>query len=232
MADTTPAAPVEDEEDEEEAPAQEPAAPAWGSIWNTPAAEPAAEEAPVETPAEEPVAQETPAEGPAPFQWPPVAAAPAQPEEDRREEPPVETPVSLPHAPLFSPSAGRGETTLLGSGQGETVLLAQPPEEPPKAVMPRLRRVKTGDEIPLDRPVFCMGTELGKVDYCVLDNPWVSRVHAEILTDRDQSWLVDRGATNRTYINGRALLPNQPTLLENGQHIHLANEEFIFLKEG
>lgn len=79
---------------------------------------------------------------------------------------------------------------------------------------------------------FRIGKEAGQVDYCIGDNPTISRSHAEIVT-QEGVWLIrDLGSTNKTYLNGVLLPPHQLHPLENGAALRLANEEFTFTLEG
>ena len=49
----------------------------------------------------------------------------------------------------------------------------------------------------------------------------VSRVHAALRRDRSQVLLIDRGSTNGTRLNGKALAAHQPIRVENGDEIRL-----------
>ena len=152
-----------------------------------------------------------PAEEPAPV-WATV----------RPERSAVYTPPAQDAAPT-----GYGGTVLL-SEQGGTVLLAEEPECP----KPVLVRSRTGDKIPVNRPVFRIGKEAGQVDYCITDNPAVSRSHAQILF-RDGGYFVeDLQSTNKTYLNGCAVIPGEKCPLEDGARMRLGNEEFVFELKG
>lgn len=124
-----------------------------------------------------------------------------------------------------------GETTLLECGGGApTVLLVDSEQAPaPKFT---LQWERNGEQITLDRFPFVVGTEIGSVDYCIAQNPAVSRRHAVFSVQNGQCTVTDQGSTNRTYVNGYALEPQTEYLLQDGDCIKLANEQFTFTQEG
>ena len=93
---------------------------------------------------------------------------------------------------------------------------------------PTLIRVRTEESISVNRPVFRIGKEKGRVDYCVADNNAVSRCHAAIVTRGARYYLQDQGSKNKTYINGRVIPSNLETEITDGDHLRFGNEEFIF----
>ncbi len=95
-----------------------------------------------------------------------------------------------------------------------------------------LVRRKTREPIFITSSMFQLGREHGKVDYCISDNPSVSRIHAAFLIQGEQVFLVNTAAKNHTYVNGQQIPDHARILLSPGDRICLANEEFIFcLKE-
>lgn len=140
----------------------------------------------------------------------------------RPEKHAVYTPPTQDAAP-----ADCGGTVLL-TEQGGTVLLAEEPARP----KPVLVRSRTGDKIPVNRLVFRIGKEAGQVDYCISDNPAVSRSHAQILFRDGGYFVVDLKSTNKTYLNGCAVIPGEECSLENGATLRLGNEEFVFELKG
>ncbi len=93
----------------------------------------------------------------------------------------------------------------------------------------RLLCKRTGETIVLDRPVFRIGKKAEAVDYCIADNPSVSRHHADIVTKDGHCFLIDQNSLNKTYINGKAAQPGQEIALQSSDQIYLANELFTFL---
>ena len=86
--------------------------------------------------------------------------------------------------------------------------------------------------VEIRRSPFLVGVEAGSVDYCVTDNPAVSRRHARFFLQDGQCSVADQKSTNRTYVNDCALEPQTPQLLRDGDRIRLANEDFTFVQEG
>ena len=98
----------------------------------------------------------------------------------------------------------------------------------PVSVEPYLTRVKTGERISLNKPVFRIGKEKSYVDYFIADNTAISRSHCNIHTENGEYFIEDTNSTNHTYINGKIINSNIKTKLTNGDKVRLANEDFIF----
>lgn len=118
------------------------------------------------------------------------------------------------------------ETTVLSSAMmgGETTVLNANPMAPD----PCLARIKTGERISINKPVFRIGKEKSYVDYFIADNTAISRSHANIHTENGEYFIEDTNSTNHTYINGKLINSNIKTKLTNGDKVRLANEDFIF----
>lgn len=116
------------------------------------------------------------------------------------------------------------ETTVLSNFTGETTVLsgAAPVSEP------ALIRVKTGERVVVNKPVFRIGKEKSYVDYFIGDNTAISRSHANIHIENGEYFIEDTNSTNHTYINGNIIVNNVKNKITNGDKIKLANEEFIF----
>jgi pilus assembly protein CpaF len=75
----------------------------------------------------------------------------------------------------------------------------------------------------LDKPGYVIGREAG--NDLVIEDPQVSRRHAQ-LTQQGNSYLIeDIGSTNGTYVNGKRV--TAPTLLTNGDMVGLADTVII-----
>jgi pilus assembly protein CpaF len=75
----------------------------------------------------------------------------------------------------------------------------------------------------LDKPSYVIGREAG--NDLVIEDPQVSRRHAQ-LTQQGSSYLIeDIGSTNGTYVNGKRV--TAPTLLMNGDMVGLADTVII-----
>lgn len=142
-------------------------------------------------------------------------------------------PVAAPSQPSYvapAPMMGGanfGETTVLGGGveAGGTTVLGM---DQPQTISPYMVRVKTGEKIRLDKPVYRFGKERSYVDYFIANNTAVSRSHANVITRGDSYFIVDTNSTNHTYVNGQMIQSNVETKLENGTKVRMANEEFEF----
>lgn len=99
------------------------------------------------------------------------------------------------------------------------------------AKYPTLTRRATGVTVNIDKPVFRIGKERDKVDFCITENRTVSRVHAIIRTQDGSCFIEDNNSTNRTCINGTPVPPNMEIKLKNGDVLRLSNEEFDFTDE-
>ena len=118
------------------------------------------------------------------------------------------------------------ETTVLSPAMmgGETTVLNVNPMMPD----PCLTRVKTGERISINKPVFRIGKEKSYVDYFIADNTAISRSHANIHTENGEYFIEDTNSTNHTYLNGKLINSNVKTKLTNGDKVRLANEDFTF----
>lgn len=150
----------------------------------------------------------------------PVSAVPVNP-----PVPPVMSNMpSRPTPPSFSgmPDSGAGETTVLGAGAGETSVLGGATS----MLTATLIRKKNGETARIAKPIFTIGKERQKVDFCVPDNTSISRTHVKILTKNGAFFVVDNNSTNYTYVNGNKIAANQEFKLNSGDKIKLADEEF------
>ena len=95
--------------------------------------------------------------------------------------------------------------------------------------LPYMIRRRTGEKIMIDRNIFKIGKEESYVDYCIKDNPTVSRNHADIVRKTDGFYLVDKGSLNHTFVNGKKLEVNEYRKLQDGCLLQLADEVFEFV---
>ena len=127
---------------------------------------------------------------------------------------------------LLDNNMGQGlETELLDEGTElleETALLQETKE------YPYLIRMFNYEHIDIDKPVFRIGKEKSYVDYFVLNNNKVSRIHADIISENNQIYIKDDNSTNGTFVNGELIDRNVKHKLSDRDIIRLANEEFEF----
>lgn len=166
------------------------------------------------------------------------SVSPVEPENKKVQQPVVNQPsmggvpnqqpiVQPQYQPPVQPvpvQSSFNETTVLSSFSGETTVLSANPG----IVEPYLTRVKTGERISLNKPVFRIGKEKSYVDYFIADNTAISRSHCNIHTENGEYFIEDTNSTNHTYINGKIINSNIKTKLTNGDKIRLANEDFVF----
>lgn len=91
---------------------------------------------------------------------------------------------------------------------------------------PCLLRVKTGERLPISKPLVRIGKERSYVDIFIGDNSAISRAHANILTRDNRYYIVDTNSTNHVYVNGEMIPSNVEFPISLGDKIRLGNEEF------
>lgn len=149
-----------------------------------------------------------------------------QPERFVRPEP---KPIEVPRVPFLEEEQG-ATSRLDETKEGGTVLLG---EEKPLVPVIRyyIQRLQPEEKIELTHFPFLVGTELGRVAYCVSGNAAVSRRHAEFSIQDGECVIVDQKSTNKTYVNDCAVVPFTPQPLKDGDIIRLGNEKFKFIRE-
>lgn len=125
-------------------------------------------------------------------------------------------------------SGGYKETTVLGvenaaQSEGTVVLGGQP-----AALEAYLIRKSSSDKIKIEGRQFRIGKDKSQVNYCVTDNPSISRCHAQILQKDRKYYLADLQSTNFTYLNGRILMSDEEAELKDNDVIRFSNEEYLF----
>jgi pSer/pThr/pTyr-binding forkhead associated (FHA) protein len=66
----------------------------------------------------------------------------------------------------------------------------------------------------------------------VAGNRYISRIHARVEETADGYTIIDLSSSNKTLVNGVGVDTIHPVFLKDGDHITLADEEFIFVVEG
>ena len=141
-------------------------------------------------------------------------------------------PQNIPDIPQYAPnpqqSVGVGALPIGDEGDGTTVLGYDKPKAP---ILPALVKERTKEIIIINKPVFKIGTEQIICDLCITDNNYISRSHADIITKNQRYFIVDKKSTNKTFVDGKVILPEQETEIFSGSKIRLANENFIFVED-
>ncbi len=164
-----------------------------------------------------PIQKTAPAPGKPPVPQAPAGAVPAPQQFNPPQSQPVRpVPVqnSFNETTVLSPSMIGGETTVLNAD------MCRPD--------PSLIRIKTGEKISINKPVFRIGKEKSYVDYFIGDNTAISRSHANIHTENGEYFIEDTNSTNHTYVNGKLINSNVKVKLTSGDKVKLANEDFTF----
>jgi hypothetical protein len=61
-----------------------------------------------------------------------------------------------------------------------------------------------------------------------IDQPTVSRVHAELVLDGEEYQILDRNSRNGTLVNGRILEPGETVTLRDGDVVSLGEAQLLF----
>lgn len=93
---------------------------------------------------------------------------------------------------------------------------------------PKLIREANHEEIQINKAVFRIGKASDCVDYAIKDNKAISRIHADIISRENGYFIVDQGSKNHTYLNGNCIQERLEAQINDGDHLKLANEEFVF----
>lgn len=179
-----------------------------------------------------------PAPAPQGFRPAPVPApqsAPAPMPQSAPAPVPQSVPAPAPQSGMYGrpvaapPAAVCDETMVLGSDPNATTVLDSSMLNNPTPPA-YLIRVKNGEKIILNKPVFRIGKERSYVDYFVCDNSAVSRAHANIISKDGEYFIVDTNSTNHTYINGGMIPSGMEIRLPHEAQLRLANEDFVFYR--
>ncbi|MCI5515604.1 MAG: FHA domain-containing protein [Oscillospiraceae bacterium] len=93
---------------------------------------------------------------------------------------------------------------------------------------PYLIRMNNYEKVFVDKPVFRIGKEKSYVDYFVMSNSAVSRIHADIISENGHYFIKDNNSTNHTFINGSMIPTNEKIEIHDGDAVMFANEPFEF----
>ncbi|MGM9616730.1 DUF4234 domain-containing protein [Butyricicoccus sp.] len=157
-----------------------------------------------------------------------MAAAPRVPDEMELSQetdpkiPKQTSPAVQPNQMGFTEKPG---TTVLSNdtyGNGETTILKQEKPQP----IAILTSLSTNQAIQIAKDAFRIGKNKAMVDYQILNNTTVSRIHAVIYRREGAFFIADQKSTNGTFVNG--LRVTGEAEIHNGDRICMSNEEFIF----
>lgn len=86
---------------------------------------------------------------------------------------------------------------------------------------------ETNEKICVNKNSFVIGRIKDRVDF-VVTNTTVSRIHAEIICENNEYFIVDFNSANKTYVDGVECRPEEKIPLRDGVEIKLGNVEMIF----
>ncbi len=92
---------------------------------------------------------------------------------------------------------------------------------------PLLTQRRTGETRRMMSDCFRLGADPNEVDWCISDNYFVSRHHADIVKQNGRYYLTDCGSKNGTYYGGMAIPGGAAVELSDRTSFLLANEEFM-----
>jgi len=208
-----------------------------------PMAQPVPAPQPVVKPAPQPMAQPVPAPQPVvkPAPQPMAQPVPAPQPVVKPAPQPMAQPVPAPQ-PVVKPAPQPVAQPVKATNfyEDNTALLTDEPFAPMDTYSgqpapakeyvkyPTLKRVFNGDVVKISKPVFRIGKERSYVDYFVSNSNVISRSHADIIVRDNRYFVIDLNSKNKTYVNGRMIMPNCEIEIFDGDTITLANEDFLF----
>ena len=116
--------------------------------------------------------------------------------------------------PVVPPANGGGDDTIVLTDGGATG--------------GSLTRISNNEQIPIAGSEFTIGRDRSKVDYALVGNGSVSRVHARLSVRGNKTYIADNNSANGTYVNGVKLRPGFETELRSGDVVTIAEEKFTF----
>lgn len=94
--------------------------------------------------------------------------------------------------------------------------------------IPFIVRSKTSQKIYITKDEFVIGSEKESVDYCIEDNPAVSRCHARIVKHENEYFVIDNDSRNHTYLNGVLVESGEENFVPHGAMLRFADEDYEF----
>ena len=128
--------------------------------------------------------------------------------------------------PISGTPTDMGTVVLDGSGDDGTVIMETADLGISMPVRAFLIHKKTGARILLEKEEFKLGRSAAYCDYSIPGNKAVSSSHAKIIFRDGRCYVVDTNSKNHTYVNGNRINSMEDVLLEQGDVLRLANEEF------
>lgn len=159
-------------------------------------------------------------------------SAMAVPNQNQQSQQVVQPQSQVPYVEQREPQKRNfGNTTVLnGKNKKKTTVLngkAAPMQNAQKRAT--LVRERTNERIVITNVPFKLGaSEDGDVDYIIKGNTNISQTHAIIGYEVSGYTIADDHSTNGTYLNGNPLQPDKYMLLNSGNIVRMADEDFRF----
>ena len=125
---------------------------------------------------------------------------------------------------LLQTCADNGETGVLDPSYWDE--LVKKSNKPDNCNLPRFVNRKNKETIIINKDSFWIGK--GDVDMPV-NKDTISRKHAEFISRGQHYFIMDNDSTNKTYVNGKAIMPKVSVEIYNGAIVKFADEEYEFL---
>jgi len=92
-----------------------------------------------------------------------------------------------------------------------------------------LKGVNTYIEILLNmnKSEFIIGKKVDKVDFAIVNNSTVSRIHCKVIIKNGMYYIVDLGSINGTFVNGTRISAYQAVPINIGDNIAISNLQFV-----
>lgn len=91
-----------------------------------------------------------------------------------------------------------------------------------------LVRKDNNEEIIINKSCFVIGKN-NSCNYVISGNNAVSRQHAEIELKNNSVYIKDKKSTNKTFVNGKELVPDELVKIVSGDEIKIANVRFALI---
>ncbi|WP_110461418.1 DUF6382 domain-containing protein [Ruminiclostridium sufflavum] len=106
---------------------------------------------------------------------------------------------------------------------GETVIIKMPK----LSEYPHLRAKEGEESFEINKDSILIGRMEAFVDY-EINNGAIGKIHAEIIREGDEFYVMDCNSKNGTFINDCRILPNTKTRINSRDKLRFANKEFVF----
>ncbi len=93
--------------------------------------------------------------------------------------------------------------------------------------LPVLVRSDNNEFFAVNKPIFRVGSSVDCSDLTIKSR-YISKHHADIISKNRRYFIVDRGSTNKTLLNGHIIPNNQEIEIASGSKIRFADVDFVF----